>query len=183
MELFNNSLLLNIYSTLPNEWVTAILFRWKYSPSSCFCKQRHVILRDTQRHELWPGSITHRITHTPRSKDWINTRWLIFLFRADPKMWFSFIANPSRGAVLSNRNFFDDRDVPPANAGDIRDTGLIPGSGRSPGGGHGNPLQYSCPENSTDRGIWWTTVHRVAKSQTRLKRLGTFYVCAVQCGR
>ena len=51
---------------------------------------------------------------------------------------------------------------PPANAGDIRDPGLIPGSGRSPGEGHDNPLQYSCLENPMDR----ATVHRVAKSQT-----------------
>ena len=49
--------------------------------------------------------------------------------------------------------------------------GLIPGSGRSPGGGHGNPLQYSCLENPMDRGAWWATVQRVAKSQTGLKRL------------
>ena len=48
------------------------------------------------------------------------------------------------------------------------DTGLIPGLGRSPGGGHGNPLQYSCLENPMDRGAWWATVHGVAKSQTRL---------------
>ena len=46
----------------------------------------------------------------------------------------------------------------PANAGDIRDSGLIPGSGRSPGGWHGNPLQYSCLENPMDRGAWWATV-------------------------
>ena len=44
---------------------------------------------------------------------------------------------------------------PPANAGDVRDTGSVPGSGRYPGGGHGNPLQYSCLENSMDRGAWW----------------------------
>ena len=44
---------------------------------------------------------------------------------------------------------------PPANAGDIRDVGSIPGLGRSPGGGQGNPLQYSCLENPTDRGDWW----------------------------
>ena len=50
--------------------------------------------------------------------------------------------------------------------GDSRDTGLIPGSGRSPGGGHGNPLQYSCLENPMDRGAWWATVHGVAKSRT-----------------
>ena len=57
----------------------------------------------------------------------------------------------------------------PAKAGDIRDT--VPESGRSPEGGHGNPLQCSCLGNTTDRGGWWATVHRVAKSQTRLKQL------------
>ena len=54
----------------------------------------------------------------------------------------------------------------PASAGDVRDTGSIPGSGRSSGGGHGSPLQYSCLENPMDRGAWWTTVHRVTKSWT-----------------
>ena len=47
----------------------------------------------------------------------------------------------------------------------------IPESGRSSGGGHGNPLQYSCLENPMDRGAWWASVHRVAKSQTQLKQL------------
>ena len=46
-----------------------------------------------------------------------------------------------------------------SNARDLRDAGLIPGLGRSPGRGHGNPLQYSCLENSIDRGAWWSTVH------------------------
>ena len=59
----------------------------------------------------------------------------------------------------------------PVNAGDVRDTGLIPGSGRSPGGKHGNPLQYSYLENSMDRGDWRAIVHRVAKSQTQRQRL------------
>jgi len=54
----------------------------------------------------------------------------------------------------------------PANAGDIREVGSIPGSGRSPGEGHGNPLQYSCLENPMDRGAWQATVHRAAKSRT-----------------
>ena len=54
----------------------------------------------------------------------------------------------------------------PANAGDIRNAGSIPGLGRSPGGAHGNPLQYSCLENRIDRGAWWATVHGVAKSRT-----------------
>ena len=53
----------------------------------------------------------------------------------------------------------------PANVGDVKDLGWIPGLGRSPGGGYDNPLQYSCLENPTDRAAWKTTVHRVAKSQ------------------
>ena len=51
----------------------------------------------------------------------------------------------------------------PANAEDIRDASSIPGSGGSPGGGHGNPFQYSCLENPVDREAWWATVHRVAQ--------------------
>ena len=54
---------------------------------------------------------------------------------------------------------------PPASAGD---EGSIPGSGRSPGEGNGNPLQYSCLENPMDRGAGWAIIHGVAKSQTRL---------------
>ena len=57
------------------------------------------------------------------------------------------------------------------NAGATGDASSIPGSGRSPGGGHGNPLQYSCLENRMDRGNWWATIHRVTKSWTRPKRL------------
>ena len=58
------------------------------------------------------------------------------------------------GAMIKN---------PPANARDTGDTGSIFGSERSPGGGNGNPLQYSCLDNPMDRGIWWATVHRVVK--------------------
>ena len=61
----------------------------------------------------------------------------------------------------------------PANAGDMKDVGLIPGLGRPPGEGHGNPLQYSCLENPIDRGAWRATVHGVMKSQTQLKWLST----------
>ena len=56
----------------------------------------------------------------------------------------------------------------PASTEDAGDTSLIPGSGRSPGGGNGKPLQYSCLENPMDRGAWWTTVSGVAKSQIQL---------------
>ena len=62
-----------------------------------------------------------------------------------------------RGSVVKN---------PPANSGD---EGLIPGPGRAPGKGNGNPLQYSFLENPMARGAWWATVHGVAKSRTRLK--------------
>ena len=55
---------------------------------------------------------------------------------------------------------------PPANAGDVRDSGLIPGSGRSPGEGHGNPLQYSCLENPMDGGARRATVHGVSELDT-----------------
>ena len=71
-----------------------------------------------------------------------------------------FVGAPQVALVLKN---------PPATAGDIRDLGLIPGSGRSSGGGNGNPLQYSCLKNPMDRGAWQAIVHRVAKSQTQLK--------------
>ena len=60
---------------------------------------------------------------------------------------------------------------PPSSAGGVRYAGSIPGLERSPGGGHGNPLQCSCLENPMDRGAWRATVQGVAKSQTRLKRL------------
>ena len=63
----------------------------------------------------------------------------------------------------------------PANARDSGDAGLTPGSGRSPGEGNGNPLQYSCLENPTDGGIWWTTVHGVTESDT------TKHACMQRC--
>ena len=57
----------------------------------------------------------------------------------------------------------------PAKAGDLRDTGSIPGFGRSPGRGHGNPPQYSCLENPMDRGAWQATVHGVTESRIQLR--------------
>ena len=64
---------------------------------------------------------------------------------------------------------------PPANAGDLSS---VPGLGRSPLGGHGNTLQNSGLENPVDREAWWATVHRVAKSEARLKRLSTDAWCS-----
>ena len=73
----------------------------------------------------------------------------------------------SGGAVVKN---------PPANAGDSGDRNSIPGSGRSPGGGNGNPLQYSCLENSMDGGTWWPPVRGVAELDTT-KQLSTYCKC------
>ena len=71
----------------------------------------------------------------------------------------------------------------PANAGVVREAGFIPGSGRSPGGGHGNLLQYSCLENPMVRGAWWATIYRVVKSWTRLKQLSTLCLWAYEFPR
>ena len=59
---------------------------------------------------------------------------------------------------------------PLANAGDMRNMGSVPESGRFPGGGNGNPLQNSCLGNPVDRGVWWAAVHGISKSQTRLSK-------------
>ena len=81
-----------------------------------------------------------------------------------------FASASSGGTVVSNS---------PANAGDAREVGLIPGSGRSPGEGNGNSLQYFCLENSMDRGTWWATVHGVAKSWTLSMHTGA---CLLRAG-
>ena len=69
------------------------------------------------------------------------------------------------------------------NAGDTGDMGSILGSSRSPGGGHGNPLHYSCQENPMDRGAWWATVHRFAKGRTWLWRRTNLGTATTQDGR
>ena len=84
-----------------------------------------------------------------------RAEYVIFLRKKNIFMFMAFQVVP----VVKN---------PPANTGDPSDMNSIPGSGRFPGLGNDNQLQYSCLENSMDRGAWWTTIHRVAKSQTRL---------------
>ena len=86
----------------------------------------------------------------------LNQFWYIYLFQTPVSKLRETRASQ---LVLVIKN-------PPANAGDIIDAGLIPGSGRSSGGGHGNPLQYSYLENPMDRGAWQAIVHRVANSRT-----------------
>ena len=85
---------------------------------------------------------------------------------------FSFLKNGSTVNVQASQVALMVKNLP-VNAGDVRDAGSIPGSGRSPRGGHSNPLQYSCLENPTYRGAWWATLHGVAKSWTWLKWLSS----------
>ena len=78
----------------------------------------------------------------------------MFMFIHHPAPWASQVALGVKNSL--------------ANTGDVRDSGSVPGWGRSLGRGHGNPLQYSYLENSMDRGAWRATVHRVTKSGTQL---------------
>ena len=82
---------------------------------------------------------------------------------------FSKILGP--GTLFQERSWWLSGKESTCTAGDAGDTSSIPESGRSPGGEHGNPFQHSCLENPLDRGAWQATVHRVTKSQTRLKQL------------
>ena len=88
------------------------------------------------------------------------------LSEGSPLIWFHLYTVWASQVVLMVKNL-------PANTGDARDMDSIPGSGISPGGGHGNPLRYSCLENPLDRGAWGLTVHSVAKSRIQLKILST----------
>ena len=96
---------------------------------------------------------------------------------------FTFLEDLVLLVSLGNSTFQEAPVVknPPASSGDVRDVGLILGLGRFPGVGNGNPLQYSCLENPTDRGDWWATVHGVTKSWTRLKQLST-HTCKLKTG-
>ena len=85
--------------------------------------------------------------HTPNNDHHI---YWVGQYHMTKKIRTKFSANPIQVTLLVKN--------PPANAGDKRDAGLIPGSGISSGGGHGNPLQYSCLENPMDRGAWWAMV-------------------------
>ena len=125
--------------------LTLGLLTWAYVPA---CAQTH-----THTH---PHTHTHTLPQAPLPQP--DSIWHVVDSKCLVNPWGFQVAQ-----VVKN---------PPANAGDMRDTGLFPESGRSPGGGHGNPLQYSCLEIPVDRGAWWATVHGEAKSRTCLKPLG-----------
>ena len=113
---------------------------------------------------IWVGWDTAHFTSTCLTP--VNTNHLSIIMTLAMTVWNTVSPLNTRASQVSLvvKN-------PPANAGDIRDAGSIPGSGRSPGGGHGNPLQFSCLENFIDRGAWCATFHGVTKSWTWLKRL------------
>ena len=89
-----------------------------------------------------------------------------------PFPWPDLVIKPHTTASMSFPVCSSGKDFA-CNAGDTGLKGSIPASGRSPGGGRGNPLQYSCLEYPMDKGAWWATVHRVAKSQMQLSTCAT----------
>ena len=123
--------------------------------------------------------------HFPENQETLNTSWVSDDVKAQSINFVtfdtSFVVRLKKVLAEIHKEVFWASQValmvknPSANAGDLRDVDSVPGSGRPPGGGNGNPLQYSCLENPMDRGAWWATVHWVTKSLTWLK-----YFCASQ---
>ena len=134
---------------------------------------------------IWPGSQEQKshfvhlsVFHKVPIRESIYIFWMkksllnAFLPTVDFNLWISAFHLMYRWLFCLVKNL-------PASAGDIRDMGLIPGLGRSPGGGQGNLLHYSCLENSMDRGAWWAIVHGVAESQTQLSPHATCLLTTV----
>ena len=119
-------------------------------------------------------SNTHSRVYVAPEGNWKLNKYLVICIKNFNHYWDNVFINRASQEVLVVKNL-------PANAGDIRDAGSIPGSERSPGWGLDNPLQYSCLENSTDKGAWWETVHGVTNSWTKLKWLSTRACLLIKC--
>ena len=126
--------------------------------------------------DMWQGKF-RAVWYTPHIK-WrlVRTCWRAQETQLSDPWWPEWEGNPEkRGGI----NTYGASQVvlvvkkPPTNEGDARDVGSVPGSGRSPGGGHGNPLWYSCLENPMDKEAWQAIVHRVTQRWTQLKRQHT----------
>ena len=138
----------------------------------------------------WIGGAYYISVGQCYSKDWISFSWMAIFstgicIEPSPENSLNLLLHievetynkekPEFQSLFLSLGFPDGTMVknPPTNAGDTRNGDSIPGSGRSPGEGNGNPLQYSCLENSMDRRVWQAMVHKVSKSQTWLKQLST----------
>ena len=163
------------WSDLPSSWgsrlcLLSVLCVWSESES------RSVVSNSLRHHGLYsPGNSPGQNTGVGEQP---------FQQRAKPEVNYElrsiityqyWLINCTKCTILINGG--TSGEEPACHAGDIGDSGLIPGSGRSPGGGHGNPLQYSCLENPIDRGAWQVTAHRVLKSGTGLKQLILHNTC------
>ena len=100
------------------------------------------------------GNLPRRETQVLPFSGLLRQIWLVYCLSLS-----LLICNTAPQAALVVKN-------PCASAGDKRDLGLVPGLGRSPGGGHGKTFQYSCLENPMDRGVWWATIHKITNSRT-----------------
>ena len=132
-----------------HDWATSLLlftfvhWRRKWRPTPVF------LPGESQGRGAWWAAV-YGVTQSRTWLKWLSSSRYPSKMSAHPIVWASQVA-----LVVKNL---------PSSAGDIIDAGLIPGSGRSPGGGHGNPLQYSCLGNPMDRGLWWATIQGVTES-------------------
>ena len=149
--------------SLPGPWFSSVLSRVAHSSEML---TQDIDGPQAEQLELSPMDRHSKMNHIFLILE-IKETFPIYICRKAPWKW----------GVISNGEWWHPtwasqvglvRKNPSANAGNIRDVGSIPGLGRSPGGGHGNTLQYSCLENPMDRGAWQAVVHRVTKSRTRL---------------
>ena len=142
--------------------------RVNYKP---FHKYKHISF--TRPYNIAPHTHAHAHTHTKHGFKSILSATFFQSLQHSPRL----VSLPH--AFWSPSSFVHPTIFPYTSAAEpweekAHTEGMIPGWGRSPGGEHGNPLQYSCLKNPMDGGAWWATVHRITKSQTQLKQLSTY---------
>ena len=162
---------------------------WEYGSEPCGILGEELSRQGKQQAKEAPGQEhVHPVLGTARRSWWLNwneqgesSRWGKIVVARLWRVWKAIIRLGLlfwercilRSSVMSwgFSGGASDKE-PPANAGDVKDTGSIPKSGRSPREGHGNPLQCSCLENPMNRRTWWAAVNGVTESRTQLKWLG-----------
>ena len=150
-------------------WVRKIPWRKAWQPSPVFLPGESHGQRNQAGYSPWGHRVEHNNDHAQHIYQ--SNHYNPSAFLPTSRTWFIIMDWPSLIALVA-KNLH-------ASAGDVRRMDLIPGSGRSPGGGNGNPLQSSCLENPMDRGAWWATVCGMAKSQTHRSDLACMlFTCA-----